>query len=84
MFVKVTVFLERFVEIVRLKQFSEFKDLCQWSRTEQESSVGYKRGKKMEESPSAAKDREAKRGICKASGRKSSSAVTRQDIQINP
>jgi len=34
----------------------------------------------MEESPSAAKDREAKRG--KASERKSSSAGTRQDIQM--
>ena len=64
----------------RLKQFSEFKDLCQRSRTEQESSVRHKRGKKMEESPSAARDREAKRG--KASERKSSSVDARQDIQM--
>ena len=64
----------------RLKQFSEFKDLCQRSRTEQESSVRHKRGKKMEESPSAARDREAKRG--KAGERKFSSVGARQDIQM--
>ena len=63
----------------RLKQFCEFKDLCQRSRTEQESLVRLKRGKKMEESPSAAKDREAKRGKV-GFERKSSSA--RQRIQM--
>ena len=41
---------------IRLKQFSEFKDLCQKSRIEQESSLyRQKRGKKMEKSPSAEK-----------------------------
>ena len=32
---------------IRLKQFSEFKDLCQKSRTQQESSVRHKREKKV-------------------------------------
>lgn len=63
----------------RLRQFSEFKDLCQRSRTEQESSVRHKRGKKMEESPSSAKEREAKRGKVGIE-RKTSSAI--QDIQM--
>ena len=64
---------------IRLKQFSEFKDLCQKSRIEQESSLyRQKRGKKMEESPSAEK-REAKRGKVRIES-KSNSA--RQDIQM--
>ena len=63
----------------RLKQFSEFKDLCQRSRTEQESSLRQKRGKKMEESPSSEKQREAKRG---KAGIERKSSSTRQDIQM--
>lgn len=63
----------------RLKQFSEFKDLCQRSRTEQENKVRYKRVKKTEESPSAAKDREAKRGKHEGIERKS---TARQEIQM--
>ena len=65
---------------IRLKQFSEFKDLCQRSRTQQESYVRHKRAKKLEESPSVAKEREAKRGKAENIEHKSSSA--RQDIQI--
>ena len=64
----------------RLKQFSAFKDLCQKSRIEQESSLyRQKRGKKMEESPSAEKQREAKRGKARIES-KSNSA--RQNIQM--
>ena len=64
----------------RLKQFSEFKDLCKRSRTQQESSLRHKRGKKIEESPSVGKEREAKRGKTGNIELKSSSA--RQDIQM--
>lgn len=46
----------------RIRQFSEFKDLCQRSHKEHERLIRQKRGKKMEDSPSTAKEREAKRG----------------------
>lgn len=46
----------------RIRQFSEFKDLCQRSRKEQERAIRQKRGRKMEDSPSTEKEREAKRG----------------------
>ena len=65
----------------RLKQFSEFKELCQRSRTEQENSVRHKRGKKTEESPSAAKEREAKRG--KHEGGIERKSTARQEIQFS-
>ena len=46
----------------RLKQFAEFKALCLKSRSDQESLVRLKRGKKETESPSLAQQREVKRG----------------------
>lgn len=46
----------------RIREFSEFKDLCQRSHKEHERLIRQKRGKKMEDSPSTAKEREAKRG----------------------
>ena len=46
----------------RLKQFAEFKALCLKSRSDQESLVRLKRGKKSTESPSLAQQREVKRG----------------------
>ncbi len=63
----------------RLKQFAEFKILCQKSRTQQESEIRLKRGKKIEESPSVAKEREAKRGKREGIERESS---TRQNLNM--
>ena len=68
----------------RLKQFLEFKDLCQRSITEQENSVRHKRGKKTEESPSATKEREAKRSKHKGGiERKSSEARNPNEVFSN-
>ena len=46
----------------RLKRFAEFKAMCLKSRSDQESLVRLKRGKRVTESPSLAEQREAKRG----------------------
>ena len=46
----------------RLKQFAELKALCLKSRSDQESLIRLKRGKKETESPSLAQQREVKRG----------------------
>ena len=61
---KATAFRGECVESVfsRLKQFAEFKALCFKSRSDQESLVRLKRGKKVTESPSVVEQRKSKRG----------------------
>lgn len=70
----------------RVRQFSEFRDLCIKSRAKQEASVRLKRGKKVTESPSTAELREAKRGKADTATQRgsSSSVYMRKSLQMGP